>query len=417
MSNDTKLEKINFSGGSNYDLLKDAVDSGIIDLSDVKHKLEMVKRKEILEKHPYAVYQGSDGAWYTCFPNEGGGRTKKRRVSKEVLENLIIEYWKDKDENPTIEEVFNKWIDRKLKLNKIQKSTYDRYKRVYNRHYSEFGKRHIKGLEPEEIGNFLEEQISECELTAKAFSLLKGITNGFLIYARKEKLIKFSVTDMIKELDISDREFKKIIKEDYEEVFSDEEWDVIIPYLTENLDIWNMGILLMFITGIRIGELVTLKHCDFDKDCRTLSIRRTETTYKDENNKAVYEVKDFPKTKAGVRSIAIPEDYAWLIKKIKLLNPFEEYIFVRNGKRMTTNSFRRRLDKVEDSLGIYHKSPHKIRKTYGSILLDNNVDNRFVIDQMGHSAVAVTENFYHRNRRTTDQKIKTISAISEFKAV
>ena len=36
-----------------------------------------------------------------------------------------------------------------------------------------------------------------------------------------------------------------------------------MEYLEDNLDIRNLGILLMFLTGIRVGELVTLKHEDF----------------------------------------------------------------------------------------------------------------------------------------------------------
>ena len=45
------------------ELLKYAVENGMIDLSYVQEQIEMSKRNELLEKHPYAISQGSDGKW------------------------------------------------------------------------------------------------------------------------------------------------------------------------------------------------------------------------------------------------------------------------------------------------------------------------------------------------------------------
>lgn len=94
----------------------------------------------------------------------------------------------------------------------------------------------------------------------------------------------------------------------------------MIEYLEDNLDPMNIGILLMFVTGIRIGELVGLKHEDFEQN--TFKIRRTETRYKNEDDHYVTEIKDFPKSQAGVRTVIVPKDYEWLCRKIRLLNPF-----------------------------------------------------------------------------------------------
>ena len=149
----------------------------------------------------------------------------------------------------------------------------------------------------------------------------------------------------------------------------------------------------------------------------TIKIRRTETRY-NKDGKDVYEVKEFPKTKAGVRIAIVPEDYMWLVKKLQLQNPFGEYIFVnKKGERMTTNCIRRRLESVNKKAGVVQKSPHKIRKTYGSILLDNKIDNKLVIDLMGHTKISCTETHYHRNRRAIEAKSRIISSIPEFVAV
>ena len=60
------------------------------------------------------------------------------------------------------------------------------------------------------------------------------------------------------------------------------------------------------------------------------------------------------------------------------------------------------------------KSPHKIRKTYGSILLDNHIDNKLIMEQMGRTDIRCTEEHYHGNRKHLDKKSRVISEIPEF---
>lgn len=393
--------------------MKYAVENGMIDLSYVREQIEMNKRKDILEKHIYKIWMGKDGKWYTYLPDKEKGRVLKKRTSQKAVEDDVISYWREELENPTIKEVFEEWNNRRLELKKISPATHVRNFQIFNRHYGEFGKRRIKSVEADEIGDFLEEQIPKHDLSAKAFSNLKTITRGFLKRAKKRKLVSFNVEEIFQELDTSDTDFKKVIKEDYQEVFNEEEMPKMIRYLIQNLDSKNIGILLMFATGIRVGELVALKHEVFYGN--TFRIRRTETRYLDENGKNVYDVKEFPKSAAGVRTVIIPRDYAWLCDLIMNLNPESEYIFVdKKGKRMTTNCIRRRMERNCKLLGIYRKSPHKIRKTYGTILLDHNIDNRLIMEQMGHTDIMCTETHYHRNRKSIDRKSEILGSIPEF---
>lgn len=392
--------------------LQEAVDLGIINLQDVRERMDMIKRSELLEKHPYKIWKGKDGKWHTYLPNKEKGRVAKKRNTQKDIEDVVIGYWKSEMENPSIDDVFTEWNNRRLELQKISNATHLRNQQIFNRHYSVLGKRKIKSLEPEEFCEFLERQIPEQQLNSKAFSNLKTITRGFLRRARKRKLINFSVDDVFGDLDTSETDFKRIIKEDYQEVFSEDEMPVILEYLEANPDIMNLGILLMFVTGARIGEVVALKHSDFDGN--TFKIRRTETRYRNEAGKYVYEVKEFPKSKAGVRTAIIPDDYSRLSQRLKMQNPFSEYIFMKNENRITTPAMRMRLRRICHKIAIYPKSPHKIRKTYGSILLDNHIDNRLIIGQMGHTDINCTEEHYHRSRKNIERKKEILSNIPEF---
>lgn len=397
-------------------VLQNSADDDILNmLTYVQSQIiEMRKREELLAKHPYEISKYSDGKWHTYLPDKEKGRVPRERKTKKEIEDVVVEFWKEELENPTVEEVFNEWNDRRLALRKIAPGTHQRNIQIYNRHYKDFGKRKVKAIETEEFQEFLEEQIPKYNLTAKAFSNLKTVTRGFLKRAKKRKLIFFNVEEMLDDLDTLDSEFKKVIKEDYEEVFDEEETYVMMQYLTENADVKNLGILLMFVTGIRVGELVALRFSDFEEN--TFYIRRTETRYQIEPGKNAYEIKDFPKSEAGVRTEIIPDAFVWIVERLKELNPSSEYVFCENGERLTTNCIRRRLERVCKKLSIYRKSPHKVRKTYGSILLDNNVDERFITDMMGHTDITCTERHYHRNRRSIEQKAEILNRIPEFQA-
>ena len=58
--------------------------------------------------------------------------------------------------------------------------------------------------------------------------------------------------------------FKKVVKDEKNEVFSEDEIPVIVDYLKKNVTIWNLGVLLVLQTGVRVGELSALKPCDWD---------------------------------------------------------------------------------------------------------------------------------------------------------
>lgn len=132
-------------------------------------------------------------------------------------------------------------------------------------------------------------------------------------------------------MEISRKAFQRNQQPDEALVFSEEETDQIIQYIiSSQLDLINLGLLLAFKTGVRPGELAALKKEDLLD--RSVDVRRTEIHYQNEDGENVYEVRDFPKTEAGIRTVLIPKQALWIVKEIKRQNPFGEYVFMKNGK-------------------------------------------------------------------------------------
>ncbi len=99
-------------------ILQELINAGIIDIDEQAKILETHKRKEILKNHKYLIYQGSNGYWYTYFPDSS--KKDKRRLIKRKnkfdLENEIIRFYSEnlKEENKeetTLRNLYPKWLD------------------------------------------------------------------------------------------------------------------------------------------------------------------------------------------------------------------------------------------------------------------------------------------------------------------
>ncbi|MBP9997270.1 MAG: tyrosine-type recombinase/integrase [Lachnospiraceae bacterium] len=76
-----------------------------------------------------------------------------------------------------------------------------------------------------------------------------------------------------------------------------------------------------------------------------------------------------------------------------------------NGpKKIWTNSFNNYLYKACDAVGIERRSMHKIRKTYGTMLIDSGVDDSLTMAQMGHADITTTRKFYYFSNKNDSSK-------------
>lgn len=63
---------------SDTELLKYAIENGMFDTAHVQEQMEMQKRNDLLEKHPYEIWRGKNDNWYTYLLDEKNGRVLKK---------------------------------------------------------------------------------------------------------------------------------------------------------------------------------------------------------------------------------------------------------------------------------------------------------------------------------------------------
>lgn len=392
------------------EVLNYAIEHGIIDLSYIENKIEMNKREELLKKHPYEIWIGKDNRYYTYFPEKDNKRMLKSRNTRQKIEDCIVDFWKQEMENPTIYELYIEWVDGKLKREEITITTKNRYDRQYKESMIEFGKNRIKAIEEYDIEKFLLEAIHVHKMTAKGFSNLRTLILGIFKLAKKKKLVQYSIKNVIDDMDISRKLFRKVKHEDDELIFMDEEVEKVLNYFKQHkLDLKDLGILLLFYTGMRPGELSALTWDDVNGNI--IKIHSTEIRYENENKEYIYEIRDFPKTEAGIRDVIVPQSQLWILKEIKTLNPSGKYVFEQHGERIRTCLFDDRIRRICSKLEIKEKSLNKIRKTYATTLIDKRVDDSLIIAQMGHTDITTTKNYYYKNRKNMQQKSLIIDKV------
>lgn len=383
---------------TDIDILNYALTNDIINIHDIRTKIEVNERKKFLAMHDKSVWQGKNGKWYTKLD----GKLIKKSKLKDVEDSIIEHY---KKSVPTFYNLFTEWIDFKLYYKEIQKQTYDRYESDYKKYVKDsIIDIKIDSINETLLEKYIRDTIRDMNLTAKAWAKIRTILIGTFRWAYKHGYSKINIKEFLDNLELSPKIFKKRRFTDEESVFTDEEVHQITRYI-DNVEpsIINYGIILAFQTGLRVGELAALQWCDIEENY--LKVFKTEVRYKNDEGNYVYEIKDNTKTDAGNRNVIYLSDAKDTLRRIRCINPFGQYVFMRDNERVHKGAFTKKLERICGYLGIVPKSMHKARKTYATKLLSGGVNEKLILRQMGHTNIKTTDTFYYFNNKTVEQNI------------
>jgi integrase/recombinase XerD len=138
---------------------------------------------------------------------------------------------------------------------------------------------------------------------------------------------------------------------------------------------------LMVATGMRVGELCKLKLEDLSPDCSTVRIQG-----KGARDRVAY-----------VTDPSLRKDLHRLIAHLRKSQIGGGALFVnRYGSPMRPQSVRSKLRRLANDAGLARRvTPHMLRHTAATLLIETGVDIRFVQRLLGHSSIATTEIYTH----------------------
>jgi len=131
---------------------------------------------------------------------------------------------------------------------------------------------------------------------------------------------------------------------------------------------------LLFYTGLRVNELINIRHCDFQDGLLRIHGK---------GNK--------------VRYILLPEFLT------KYFNPYSQnYLFLtRNGKKLTRGQIRKNIRRKCRQVGISKIiSPHSFRRSLATNSYNCGVKLETIQKQLGHSNLNTTMSYIHNDLKS-----------------
>ena len=366
-------------------------------------------------KHEETIWKGKNGRYMTYIADDTrpNGRRLISKKSEEDLRGFLRELHYKQEREPTLKQCFDSWLADKMAYGEIKEVTYCRYIQTYERFLekSELANRQIRYIDAHDLERFVKNTIHKYNLTSKGWADLRTILYGTFRYAKRNDHTDLSITYVIADMDIGKNIFRRKKMHDEEQVFTEEEVKRIIDYVLNKSitpTILMLGVVLAFQTGLRVGEISTLKYSDMQGDI--LHVCRTESRVK-RNGKWIFEVSENTKGRDGERNIILTQKAKQTLRMAKELSSNSEYLFSKDGKRIESKQYTRCLYRICEQIDIPKRSMHKARKTYATTLLDAGVSPRIIMNQMGHTMIDTTEAYYHYNNKNVEQ-VKEILAQS-----
>lgn len=162
--------------------------------------------------------------------------------------------------------------------------------------------------------------------------------------------------------------------------------------------------MVMLYTGLRIGEALALKETCIDREKRIITIKK-QMAYvqkRDENLNRLSGsvIEKEPKTSSSDREILlVPQAEYWIDRMIDMNRKFNkynsEYIFVNKfGRVPSKGSVNTFWKQTLSALNIPQCTPHKLRKTFITVLINNGIKIADVSKMVGHKSKITTINSY-----------------------
>jgi integrase/recombinase XerC len=143
----------------------------------------------------------------------------------------------------------------------------------------------------------------------------------------------------------------------------------------------------LYSTGIRVSELVSINHGDIDEAGQAMIVRG-----KGRKERMV---------PLGSHALAALFHYMDMLRKDprgeSLGSQTNAPLFInKHGTRLSTRSVRRKVSKYLETAGLDPDiSPHTLRHSFATHLLDNGADLRSVQELLGHQSLSTTQVYTH----------------------
>lgn len=266
--------------------------------------------------------------------------------------------------------MFNQ-LETELKLRGFSAQTVKTYMR-HNKIFLEFTKKEPSQVTEEDIKKYLAHVVSDEKAAPRTVAL-------------KKAALKFLYDDLMKK-GIVNLKTPKIPKSN-PNVLSKEEIKSLIQAASR--DKTRLIMELIYSSGLRVSECVTLKINDLDLDSKIIRVKSGKGN----------------KDRITIMSETVVSE---LKRYIMTLGKDEVYLFPNStGSNLSVRNIQKLIQKAAARAGIKRKvSPHTLRHSFATHLLEAGTNIRIIQELLGHAQLSTTEIYTHVSKEQIS-KIKS----------
>lgn len=298
-----------------------------------------------------------------------------------------------------IKDYIDNWLY-SVKIYDLKRTSFDRLERtIYSKivpYVGDVDLTNLSSMKIQEILNRLMSQKYSHSEIKKVYNVFNTIINYALI---REDLHKNPM--LVVKLPSAKLCPKKAMR-----IFTDDEIYLILNELSIKTNsskykyIYRDAYILMLHTGLRTGEILSLRKKDYDSDKNTVCIHADVVTVKNRDTyyraKTGYEtiIQSTPKTESSHREIYLNETAKEAVTSM-ITNSNGDYLICNTqGKLVDPQQFLKSWYRILINAGIEKTGLHTLRHTFASKLFDKGCNVKIVSKMLGHASVKITYDTY-----------------------
>lgn len=305
---------------------------------------------------------------------------------------------KHKEELENFDSMALKWLESVKEVRKY--STYIKYRSIYEKHIKDrIGTIYVHDISFNLVNEKIFKRDKETICSQNLSYSITAVINQILKYAAENyECPAIQLTNKF-----ANSKVKKI------EIINRTEQAALIRYLYKETDASKAGILLCIFTGLRLGEICSLKWDDIDFEQMIIHVRRTvQRVSIDGNENRTSLIITEPKSIFSIREIPISKGTIHLLNKIK---HNEEYV-IGGKKPLEPRTYQNRFKKYLKETAIKEYNFHALRHTFATNCIDHDMDVKTLSEILGHANVQITLNKYvHPTMDTKRRQLAVLDSV------
>ena len=287
----------------------------------------------------------------------------------------------------------------------LSEHTVEAYARDLNRFVEHVGKASPDAFGRDHVERFIAYLRDELELSARSAARALSSVRMFCRFLVKERLRDDNPASLVPSPRLGKGLPKTVMSDDIVALTE-------TPQLDDPRGLRDAAMIeLLYATGLRVSELITIRMSEMD-----LNRGLVRTTGKGQKTRLVPMGEMAVKRLQLYLEISRPE----LIRRAtrRGLRRVPDTVFITaRGKGMTRQGFAKNLKRYARMLGLDDVSPHKLRHSFATHLLEGGADLRSVQAMLGHADLATTQIYTHVSKTALHEAYEEAHPLAKANAV